>query len=30
MKKKYTWKPLNDKWTHPMYKDGKIHKAYLG
>ena len=23
MKKKYTWHPLNDKWTHPMYKDGK-------
>ena len=23
--KKYTWHPLNNKWTHPMYKDGKVH-----
>ena len=29
-KKTYTWHPLNDKWTQPMYKDVKVRWAYLG
>ena len=25
--KKYTSHPLNEKWTHPINKDGMVHKA---